>query len=153
MFGIKQIFLRSKSNIATFEFVWTLSSSVCVSFNNFLLINATDRSNISSKHHRVFYDLSLYPLSFFANTPFKVMKIWKLWCDMAAERQKNLFGIEGKVVDVLYLILIFAKENWKPMSRLFMLCGSKPEKKILSVFRKLQGPLCPLRRSLSPYPV
>jgi len=28
------------------------------------------------------------------------------------------------------LILIFAKENWKPMSRLFMLCGSKPEKNL-----------------------
>ena len=39
------------------EFVWTLRSSVLVFFNNFLLIDATDRS--------------LYPLSFFANTPFK----------------------------------------------------------------------------------
>ena len=30
------------------EFVWTLRSSVQVIFNNFLLINATDRSKISS---------------------------------------------------------------------------------------------------------
>ena len=152
MFGIKQIFLRSKSNIATFEFVWTLSSSVCVSFNNFLLINATDRSNISSKHHRVFYDVSLYPLSFFANTPFKVMKIWKLWCDMAAERQKNLFGIEGKVVDVLPHSYI-CKGKLETHVKAIHVMRIKTWKKILSVFRKLQGPLCPLRRSLSPYPV
>jgi len=30
------------------EFVWTLRSSVLVVFNNFLLIDATDRSKISS---------------------------------------------------------------------------------------------------------
>jgi len=30
------------------EFVWTLRSSVQVIFNNFLLIDATDRSKISS---------------------------------------------------------------------------------------------------------
>ena len=30
-----------------------------------------DRSKISSNHNRIFFDLGLYPLSFFANTPFK----------------------------------------------------------------------------------
>ena len=52
------------------EFVWTLRSSVWVVFNNFLLIDATDRSKISSDQKRLFIALSLYPLSFFANTPF-----------------------------------------------------------------------------------
>ena len=41
-------------------------------FNNFLLIGATDRSKISSDQKRLFIALSLYPLSFFANTPFKI---------------------------------------------------------------------------------
>ena len=52
------------------EFVRTLRSSVLVVFNNFLLIDATDRSKISSDQKRFFIALSLYPLSFFANTPF-----------------------------------------------------------------------------------
>ena len=53
------------------EFVWALRSLVSVVFNNFLLIDATDRSKISSDQKRLFLALCLYPLSFFANTPFK----------------------------------------------------------------------------------
>ena len=53
-----------------FEFVRTLRSSVLVVFNNFLLIDATARSKISSDQKRFFIALSVYPLSFFANTPF-----------------------------------------------------------------------------------
>ena len=56
------------------EFVWTLRSSVLVVFNNFLLIDATNRSNISSNQKRLFFAASLYPLSFFANTPFKITR-------------------------------------------------------------------------------
>ena len=56
------------------EFVWTLCSSVFFVFNNFLLIDATDRSKISSDQKRFFIALNLYPLSFFANTPFKGLK-------------------------------------------------------------------------------
>ena len=44
------------------EFVWTLRSSVLVVFNNFLLIDATDRSKIGSDQKRLFIALSLYPL-------------------------------------------------------------------------------------------
>ena len=32
--------------------------------------NSTDRSKIRSDHHRIVFDVSLYPLSFFRNTPF-----------------------------------------------------------------------------------
>ena len=39
-------------------------------FDNFLIINATDRRKISSNQKRLFIAVSLYPLSFFANTPF-----------------------------------------------------------------------------------
>ena len=53
------------------EFVWTLRSSVLVVINNFLLIGATDIIKISSNQKRFYIVLSLYPLSFFANTPFK----------------------------------------------------------------------------------
>jgi len=38
----------------------------------FLLIDATDRSKISSDRCRISFDVNLYPLSFFANTPFKI---------------------------------------------------------------------------------
>ena len=54
-------------------FIWALSYSVWDVFNNFLLIDATDRSKISSDQKRFLIGLSLYPLSFFANTPFKVV--------------------------------------------------------------------------------
>ena len=53
------------------HFVWTPCYSVWGVFNNFLLIDATDRSKISSDQKRFFIALNLYPLSFFANTPFK----------------------------------------------------------------------------------
>jgi len=60
------------------QFVWPLSYSVWDVFNNFLLIDATDRSKISINQKRFFIALSLYPLSFFANTPFKFFKILKI---------------------------------------------------------------------------
>ena len=53
------------------ELVWALRFSVLVVINNFLFIDATDRSNISSNQKPLFFAASLYPLSFFANTPFK----------------------------------------------------------------------------------
>ena len=66
------------------EFIWALRSSVWIVFNNFLLIDATDRSKISSDQKRLFFAVSLYPLSFFANTPFNMTKIHKKstsqWC-------------------------------------------------------------------------
>ena len=58
------------------QFVWPLSCSVWDVFNNFLLIDATDRIKISSDQKRFFIALSLYPLSFFANTPFKCITSW-----------------------------------------------------------------------------
>ena len=64
------------------QFVWRLSYSVWDVFNNFLLIDATDRSQISSNQKRFFIALSLYPLSFSANTPFKRL----LWQQVSSER-------------------------------------------------------------------
>ena len=56
------------------QFVWPLSYSVWDVFNNFLLIDAPDRSKISSDQKRFFYRTKQYPLSFFANTPFNADK-------------------------------------------------------------------------------
>ena len=53
------------------EYVWTPRSSVLDVFNNFLLIDPTDRSKISSDQKRLFFAVSPNPLSFFANTSFK----------------------------------------------------------------------------------
>ena len=59
-----------------FQFVWTPCYSVWEVFNNFLLIDATDRSKISSNQKRFFIALSaLYPLSFLANTPFRMCQL------------------------------------------------------------------------------
>jgi len=57
------------------QFSEYVSYSLWDVFNNFLLIDATDRSKISSDQKRFFIALSLFPLSFFANTPFKELKI------------------------------------------------------------------------------
>jgi len=68
------------------EFVWALSYSVLVVFNNFLLIDVTDSSKISSDQKRFFIALCLYPLSFFANTPLKKNGIVKF----SKKNQENL---------------------------------------------------------------
>ena len=60
LFEIKLIFYGLSDMLQFSQFVWPQSYEVSHVFNNFLLIDATDRSA-----------LSLYPLSFFANTPFK----------------------------------------------------------------------------------
>ena len=41
-------------------------------FYNFLHIDTTCRSKINSDQKRLFLSVSLYPLSFFVNTPFKI---------------------------------------------------------------------------------
>ena len=71
LFEIKLIFYGLSRMLQFYEFVWALSYSVWDVFNNFHLIDATDGSKISSDQKRFFIALSLYPLSFFTNTPFK----------------------------------------------------------------------------------
>ena len=79
--------LRSQSYVATFSIC--INYSVLIVFNNFLLIDATDRSKISSDQKRLIFAVSLYPLSFFANTPFKTGSSLKyfhasdLWLNVA----------------------------------------------------------------------
>ena len=56
-------FLTAAGNVllGLSEFVRTLRSSVLVVFNNFLLIDATDRSKISSDHKALFYRIKPIP--------------------------------------------------------------------------------------------
>ena len=63
MFGIKLIILLSDLNVVT---VW-----ICL---NFLLIDETDKSEISNNEKHNFFAVSLFPLSFFANILFKAEK-------------------------------------------------------------------------------
>jgi len=67
------------------QFGWMLHYSVWDVFYNFLLIDATDRSKISSHQKRLIFAVCLYPfhfsrtlLSFFANTPFKTVFAMKI---------------------------------------------------------------------------
>ena len=53
------------------EFVLGLKFFGRVVFNNVLLKDTTDRSKISSDRYRIQFDVNLYSLSFFTNTPFK----------------------------------------------------------------------------------
>ena len=75
LFEIKWIFYGLSRMLQFSEFVWAL----LVVFNNFVLIDATDRSKISWDQKRFFIALSLYPLLFFANTPFKLKKYFILF--------------------------------------------------------------------------
>jgi len=52
LFEIKLIFCSLSSMLQFSEFVWALSYSVWDIFKNFLLIDATDRSKISSDQKR-----------------------------------------------------------------------------------------------------
>ena len=77
MFEIKLIFYGLCHMLQFSEFVWALSYSLWDVFNNFLLIDATDSSKISSNQKRFLIALTLYSLSFFANTPFNYLRgLW-----------------------------------------------------------------------------
>ena len=69
-----QLYLNASKKLQLTKFVWTLRSSIWVVFNRFLLIDATDRSKICSRH-RIFFYVSLYTHSLFANTPFTLEKV------------------------------------------------------------------------------
>ena len=87
------------------EFVWTLRSSVLVVFNNILLIDTTDRSKISSDQMRFFIALSLYTLSFFANTPFKKLCFSYIQqnCVYTKSWKKNIHFMDYRIYSLKYL--------------------------------------------------
>ena len=100
-FEIKLIFYGLSRMLQFSEFVWALSYSVWDVFNKFLLIDATDRSKISGDQERFFIALSLYPISFFANTPFKFTAI----------SLKPLFAVSQQ-----YLLNLYCRFTTGPLS-------------------------------------
>ena len=93
------------------EFVWALSYSVWDVFNNFLVIDATNRIKISSDKKRFFIALSLYPLSFFVNTPFKLRN-----CDQNYPKKNHELNL-GKIPPRLTKILPWRKLS--PISQIW----------------------------------
>ena len=67
LFGIKLICLRSELNVPSLLICMDATFCGVSRFYNFLLMNA---QQIESNQKRFFIALSLYPLSFFANTLF-----------------------------------------------------------------------------------
>ena len=96
MFEIKLIFYGLSSMLQFSQFVWALRYSVWDVFNNFLLIDATDRSKISSDQKRFFIALSLYPPSFFKNTPFNlIIEVGTHWRRREMDAREHLCWILG----------------------------------------------------------
>ena len=112
------------------EFVWTLRSSVWVVINNFLLIDATDKSKISSDQKRLFFAVSLYPLSFFTNTPFNLI-ILRFTLQEVCE-------VLTQICEVCIFLLLL-KENFNItqtfyLSRYMKLVEQKYEKRLSTIF-------------------
>ena len=72
---------------------------MCVAFNHFLFLNATDRSQISSNRYRIQFDVDLYPLSYFANTPFNNI-------DYSAGQLNNMNYSAGQLNNMDYSVCI-----------------------------------------------
>ena len=100
-------FLRSESCVATFSICMDVTFFSISRFNSFLLTDATDRSKISGDQKRFFIALSLYPLSFFANTPFKVTvkKKWKGGISI----NPSILGVDQDLRVLSYVPLL---RNW-----------------------------------------
>ena len=105
------------------QFVWALRSSVWDVFINFLLIDATDRSKISSVQKRFFIALSLYPLSFFANTSFSQKKKKKninhpkLECMTSLFDSKVILKFIFKIILNLEHIIILTSKSFMPRDK------------------------------------
>ena len=97
------------------EFVWILRSSVLVVFNNFLLIDATDRSEIRSDQKRLFFAVSLYPFNFSRTLPLRVMeKLHHIMFSKIKNTQEILYleNLEYKVKGIQFFwfyIYIYCK--------------------------------------------
>ena len=77
LFGIKLIILWFQLNVATFWICMDITFfGIWVDFNNFFLIDATDRSKISSHQKHLFFAASLCPLSFFCKHSLYQMPIF-----------------------------------------------------------------------------
>ena len=93
------------------QFVWTLRSSVKVVYNNFLLIDATDRNKISSDQKRLFFAVIAY-------TPFHFLRTLPLKCKVSFPLE-TYRGSEVKhlIKKVLIIIEFFTPNSSYPFYR------------------------------------
>ena len=90
------IFFRSESWIATFS-IWVDVTLFSISrFYQFSPYNTTNRSKIRSDQKRLFFAVYLYPLSFFANTPFKLDFTGINWCSFVGRSACFKFTLNVK---------------------------------------------------------
>ena len=135
------------------QLVWPLSCSVWDVFNNFLLIDAIDRSKISSDQKRFFIALSLYPLSFFANTPFKA--------NIQRDCKHNFKWLEAKTAMSIYngTLDIFIWLKWRRLCRFTdlktvsfekFICFTYAEKPLIHIWSEVsfQGYHCKLGNAI-----
>ena len=106
-------FFYGLSRMLTFsQLVWTPCYSVWDVFNNFLLIDATDRSKISSDQKRFFIAFSLYPFHFSRTLPLSLSRnTTKLLKLFSAYREKGEGGIFHLFRTFILWIFIFPKDN------------------------------------------
>jgi len=86
------------------QFVWALSYSVWDVFNNFLLVDATDRSKISGDQKRFFSHKAYTPFHFSRTLPLtNWMMMWGLTilklCSFFTWKFKEIIGL--KIPDIL----------------------------------------------------
>ena len=126
LFGIKLICLRSELNVASF---WICMDAAFFGiwdvFNNFLLIDATDRSKIRIDQKRFFIAIIIYPLSFFSNTPFKQLyngTTHKIFIGSIMWKIISYFKLEKCLILIMSILtlkecatlksLLLRKHNW-----------------------------------------
>jgi len=107
LFGIKLIYVTIRVVCCNFLKLFgpTLSSSVRVGFNIFLLIDATYWSKISSDHHRYFFAVSLTPFNFSGTLPLNKM-IYTLMFSFSSIWDKTCFKNE-----YIFVIQYYSKHN------------------------------------------
>ena len=99
------------------EFVWSMDTTFfgINRFNNFLLIDATDRSKISSDQKRFFIALSLYPPHFSRTLPLILQRtcfqltFYREFCLRTCSMQWWIF--HSNVEKLTYSLCIFPMRN------------------------------------------
>ena len=89
------------------EFLWTILSWAWVVFNNFLLIDTTDRSKISSCQKHLFFAVSLYPFHFSRTLPLRRRLFLTNYCPINIEHCN--------------CVVVLRKMSFKPLSHQY--CG------------------------------
>ena len=109
------------------EFVRNLRSSVWDVFNNFLIIDATDRRKINRSKAIIYRRKGLYVLSFFANTPFNAngFLCFSFSAKTDLEKLKRVIK-NGKTHYIFYCVQFLLFEKINIMSEILFTLFSSP---------------------------